>query len=99
MGALARYASVDEPLIFASELLTWFVQRGMAVKVKMRGDEYEIDERHQLPFFAYEPVIYGLVNIRTDGERLIVYVGQTNEIYAYKLDPSKIPVRVPVEGP
>lgn len=90
MGALGQHSSVPEPLIFCTELVAFFQVEDMArlldpKKGKKRGD-----------FFAFSRTSFGIVKMRTDGKRLLVYTNSGNvklkEVYAYTLDNKGLPV-------
>ncbi|HSL64548.1 MAG TPA: MBL fold metallo-hydrolase [Gaiellaceae bacterium] len=87
VSALGQHARGAEPLVFVTELVAFFEVVGPAVTRRGR------------PFFAFERRAFGLVKVRTDGERLLVWTnsGQTRlkEAYAYTLDRGR-PVAVPV---
>lgn len=90
MGALGRFSRVDEPLIFCTELVAFFKTEGYArlsddKKHKTRGE-----------FFGFSRAAFGMVKMRTDGQRLLVYTNSGNvkmkEAYAYTLDNNGEPV-------
>ena len=109
MGALGRYSRVDEPLIFVTELVAFFqtegwvqpemhqLERGVAVITDGNAALLPTPPR---PFFAFRRTAFGIVKIRTDGERLLVYTnsGQADlkEAYAYRIgqDGAPVPERV-----
>ncbi|HYP25016.1 MAG TPA: MBL fold metallo-hydrolase [Actinomycetota bacterium] len=88
MGALGRWSrpGVPEPIIFVTELAAFFEKVGPAIP---KGGA-EADS-----FFAFERTAIGLVKIRTDGERLLVWTNSAKEdlkeAYAFDLtaDPPK----------
>ncbi len=94
MGALGKWARVDEPLVFVTELVAFFQVEGWsrltdAKKNKKRG-----------AFFGFSRTAYGIVKMRTDGRRLLVYTDSGNvkmkEAYAYALDEDGVPQPSPV---
>jgi hypothetical protein len=95
MGALGRWSRVPEPLVFVTELVAFFNVEGWsrlsdAKKAKTRGD-----------FFGFSRSAFGLVQTRTDGQRLLVYTDSGNvqmkEAYAYQLDESGVPIPAAVK--
>lgn len=100
VGALGKYSRLDEPLIFVTELVAFFELEGLT-----RPEFHELDKNNvcvikggaavlakkaRQAFFAFSRTAYGIVKIRTDGKRLLVYTdsGQSNlkEAYAYEVD-------------
>jgi beta-lactamase superfamily II metal-dependent hydrolase len=90
VGALGRHSSVDEPLVFVTELVAFFSVEGMARLVDVKR------KKARGSFFAFSRAAYGMVKTRTDGKRLLVYTdsGKANlkEAYCYELDAEKKPV-------
>ena len=88
MGALGRWSrpGVPEPIIFVTELAAFFEKVGPAIPEG--GDEGDA-------FFAFERTAFGLVKVRTDGDRLLVWTNsakeELKEAYAFDLtvDPPK----------
>lgn len=109
MGALGKYGRVEEPLIFVTELVAFFEVVGLTTPEfhKMKEGEAVIvggkavaDTKADKKFFAFKRAAFGIVMIRTDGERLLVYTnsGQSKlkEVYAFtindvgKTEPAKV---------
>ncbi len=101
MGALGKYGRVEEPLIFVTELVAFFQVVGATApechKMKnnlavVKDGVAVIDKKaaKRKAFFAFSRTAYGIVMIRTDGQRLLVYTnsGQTKlkEAYAYRMN-------------
>jgi beta-lactamase superfamily II metal-dependent hydrolase len=90
VGALGRYSRVEEPLIFCTELVAFFRMLGYARLTDKKKDQ-EVGE-----FFAFDRTNFGMVKMRTNGKRLLVYTNSGNvrmkEAYAYKLDKNGEPV-------
>jgi Metallo-beta-lactamase superfamily len=99
MGALGKFSRVEEPLIFVTELVAFFEMVGATsvechkldkkgVAVIKDGIAVEI-KKNKKSFFAFKRSNFGLVKVRTDGKRLLVYTnsGQAKlkEAYAYQL--------------
>lgn len=82
MGALGRWSRPDvpEPLVFVTELVAFFDKVGLAIPTGK-------DESHE--FFAFERTTFGLVKMRTDGDRLLVWTNsakdEMKEAYAFDL--------------
>jgi beta-lactamase superfamily II metal-dependent hydrolase len=99
MGALGKYGRVEEPLVFVTELVAFFQVEGFVQPEAhvVRNGEATIKDGAAVPlknvknrFFAFSRAAFGLVMVRTDGERLLVYTnsGQTDlkEAYAYRVN-------------
>lgn len=99
MGALGKFSRVEEPLIFVTELVAFFEMVGATnvechkldkagVAIIKDGAAVEI-KKNKRSFFAFKRSNFGLVKIRTDGKRMLVYTnsGQTKlkEAYAYEI--------------
>lgn len=110
MGALGKHSRVDEPLIFVTELVAFFEARGFIDpethlmrrgKAVVEDGEAVIDSRAEKSFYAFSRAAYGLVRIRTDGQRLLVYTdsGQADlkEAYAFALDATGEPIPTDVK--
>ncbi|HVF57348.1 MAG TPA: MBL fold metallo-hydrolase [Pyrinomonadaceae bacterium] len=110
MGALGRYSRVEEPLIFVTELVAFFQVEGLVSpechvikdgKAVVKDGEATLVKKPGRKFFAFSRAAFGIVMVRTDGERLLVYTnsGQATlkEAYAYKMNdfgkPEPTPVR------
>lgn len=112
MGALGKFGRVEEPLVFVTELVAFFEVVGptkpechkMKDKVAVIKDGVAVIDKTQAKrkaFFAFNRAAFGIVMIRTDGKRLLVYTnsGQTKlkEAYAYCINewgkPEPIAVR------
>ena len=103
MGALGKFSRVEEPLIFVTELVAFFELVGATnvechkldkagVAVVQDGAAVEI-AKNKKSFFAFKRSNFGLVKIRTDGKRMLVYTnsGQTKlkEAYAFEIENGK----------
>lgn len=100
IGALGKYSRVEEPLIFVTELVAFFNMEGLVTpechqfdknnKVMIKDGEAVLDKKAKKKFFAFSRTAFGIVMIRTDGERLLVYTnsGQATmkETYAFKMN-------------
>jgi beta-lactamase superfamily II metal-dependent hydrolase len=99
MGALGKYSRVEEPLIFVTELVAFFQVEGTVTpechefkggKVVIKNGEVVLVKKPGKKFFAFSRAAFGIVMVRTDGERLLVYTnsGQATmkEAYAYQMD-------------
>lgn len=100
MGALGRFSRLEEPLIFVTELVAFFEmvgptsvechkldKAGLAI---VKDGAAVIVKKNQKSFFAFRRSNFGLVKVRTDGKRVLIYTnsGQTKlkEAYAYELE-------------
>lgn len=99
MGALGKYSrgAPSEPLIFVTELVAFFTVEGyvdpeahkiVRGKPVIEDGEVLTDPKAKEPFFAFSRAAFGLVKIRTDGERLLMWTnsGQTDLKEAYAFD-------------
>jgi beta-lactamase superfamily II metal-dependent hydrolase len=84
VGTLGKYSRLEEPLVFVTELVAFFEQRGWST---------EIDNKQKpvgKPYYGFSRAAFGLVKTRTNGTRLLVYTNSANikmkEAYAFKLD-------------
>ncbi len=89
MGALGRHsrADVDEPLVLVTELAAFFHFEG-----RVRPDpsfEHPQATKTTRPFYAFSRAAFGIVKVRTDGERMLVYTYSGNddlkEAYAFQV--------------
>ena len=91
IGALGKWARVDEPLIFVTELVAFFNVEGWSKLSNPKTKE----EKARGTFFGFSRTAYGIVKTRTNGKRLLVYTDsgdvQMKEAYAYALDSSGVP--------
>jgi len=111
VGALGKHSRAAEPIIFVTELVAFFKAEGFLRpefhKLAEEGTplfedgqpvvDNKAEERGR--FFAFSRAAFGLVMVRTDGERLLVYTnsGRTDlkEAYAFGTeDGETFPVQV-----
>lgn len=101
VGALGRSSRIDKPLILVTELAAFFSVRGyvdtafheMRPGAKVGRNSKVVDLRalakKEKRFFAFSRAAFGIVKIRTDGTRLLVYTDSGNvkmkEAYAYEI--------------
>ncbi|MCI0345551.1 MAG: competence protein, partial [Chloroflexi bacterium] len=99
MGALGRSSRVAEPLVFVTELVAFFEVEGWtdperhqidAVGNAIIQDGQSVDlpaKQRKSKFFAFSRRAFGIVRIRTDGQRLFVFTDSGHddmkEAYAY----------------
>lgn len=82
MGALGRWSrpGVPEPVVFVTEMVAFF---------EVVGDAVAQDGEDGSEFFAFKRTSFGIVKVRTDGDRLLVWTnsGQValKEAYAFDL--------------
>jgi beta-lactamase superfamily II metal-dependent hydrolase len=112
MGALGRSSRVTEPLIFVTELVAFFQVEGFIdpwhhqikpdppLSDAQRRKKGLIDPAKRGRFFAFSRAAFGLVRVRTDGQRLVVSTssGQARlrEAYAFEIQAAGEPVPVAV---
>jgi beta-lactamase superfamily II metal-dependent hydrolase len=77
MSALGRCGRGEDPVVFVTELVAFFKAEDW---VELRGRR----------FYAFSRAAFGLVKVRTDGERLLVYTNSAQtklkEAYAYEFE-------------
>lgn len=111
VGALGKYSRLEEPLVFVTELVAFFkvenfvtpeshkMKDGVAV---VSNGTAALDPKARKPFFAFSRAAFGLVTVRTDGERLLVCTnsGRTDlkEAYAFLMDENGKPLPVPLRA-
>ena len=81
MGALGRASRVETPLVFCTELAAFFAARGV---VQPEGSANK--------FFGFERTVFGIVHVRTDGQRVLVFSHSSKETmkeaYRFRVDAS-----------
>jgi beta-lactamase superfamily II metal-dependent hydrolase len=95
MTALGRYGRTEESILFVTELVAFFEQIGWAYPAEERGEPPDLAR----PFYGFRRAAWGLVKVRTDGRRLLVYTNSAsarlNEAYAFTMeDGEPVPARV-----
>ncbi len=91
MGALGKYsrAAVDKPLVYATEMVAFFERLGLARVRRIRPDGREGEDLGRIPN-VYRKRTFGIVHVRTDGERVLVatHSGKDDqkESYAFRVD-------------
>ena len=97
MCALGRHArpALDHPLVFVTELAAFFKAEGYVTPAppsppepgREPGRGREETTRRRRPFFAFTRQSFGMVRVRTDGRRLLVYTysgkDDMKEAYAF----------------
>ena len=99
VGALGKYSRAEEPLIFVTELVAFFAMEGyvdpechklVKGKAVIKDNEVVLDTKARKRFFAFSRAAFGIVMVRTDGERLLVYTNsgqeKLKEAYAYRIN-------------
>lgn len=79
VGALGRHSRLDQPLIFVTEMVAFFKKEGPAKRLNGSAT----------PFYAFSRSAFGVVHVRTDGNRLLVFTHSgkrdLKEAYAYTI--------------
>ncbi|MCR9196066.1 MAG: MBL fold metallo-hydrolase [Hyphomonas sp.] len=82
VSALGKVSRGDTGVIFMTELAAFFRYRGLVRDLKTSSDEEKV-------FHGFERTNYGIVHIRTNGERLVAFTHSgkrgMNEMYAYSV--------------
>lgn len=94
VGSLGRNSAVVDPLIFITELVAFFKVMDFVTPekhIEKNGELVEMQQKDQKStFFAFKRTAFGIVNIRTDGNRILVFThsGKQNmkEAYAFTVD-------------
>ena len=100
LGALGRFGRLEEPLIFVTELAAFFAVEGFVDpeyheltakgKAAAGAGEKVVDPAERGRFFALSRRAFGIVMVRTDGERVLVCtnsgLSDLKEAYAYRMD-------------
>lgn len=73
MGALGRVARGDTSLVFCTELAAFFALRGVS------GELAPSNEARARPYFGFERTNFGIIQIRTDGARVLVFTHSGKE--------------------
>ena len=86
MGALGMHARETASIVFVTEMVAFFEEVGWAKPTEEEGPE----------FYAFRRSAFGIVRVRTDGGRLLVYTDSgkrdMKEAYAFDLSPAGEPV-------
>jgi hypothetical protein len=84
MAGLGRHSRADDPTIFVTEMVAFFAAEGFVLNRPPAEGEWS---KRRDGFFAFSRAAYGIVRVRTDGQRLLVFTnsGQARlkEAYAY----------------
>ena len=83
VGSLGKFSRLQTPFVFVTELVAFFEMVGNAVPVKSKGKPEQ--------FFAFKRTQFGIVHIRTDGKRVLVFThsGRRDMKEAYALNVGK----------
>ena len=110
VGALGKYSRLEEPLVFVTELVAFFQVEGLTRPefhklgkdgvCTVKDGVAVLEPKAKSAFFGFSRTAFGIVKIRTDGQRLLVYTdsGQSDlkEAYAYTIDSKGKPAPAPV---
>jgi beta-lactamase superfamily II metal-dependent hydrolase len=96
VGALGKYGRLEEPLIFVTEMVAFFEVEGFVdpERHQIRNGKAVIKDGAAVDlknvknrFFAFSRAAFGIVMVRTDGDRLLVYTNSAQsdmkEVYAF----------------
>jgi beta-lactamase superfamily II metal-dependent hydrolase len=95
MAALGKHSRGDEPLLFSTELSAFFAYRGGVQpeqhETTDEGDVEELPEKDKRGFFfAFERLRFGVIRVRTDGQRVFVAPESASdtvkEAYAFRVE-------------
>lgn len=108
LGALGRFSRIEEPIIFITELVAFFQVEGwirdeyheLTAEGKKAVNGGGVVDPNEKDFFAFSRAAFGLVRVRTDGKRILVYTNSAlsdmNEAYAFEMDDHGKPVSVQI---
>jgi beta-lactamase superfamily II metal-dependent hydrolase len=112
VGALGKHSRSEEPIIFVTELVAFFEAEGFIRPefheladdgVPLMRDDRPLTDKEaegRGSFFAFSRAAFGLVMVRTDGHRLLVYTNSARttfkEVYAFGTDDAGEPAPVKV---
>ncbi|MDQ3587401.1 MAG: MBL fold metallo-hydrolase [Actinomycetota bacterium] len=96
MSGLGKYGRDHEPLVFVTEMVASFKPEGFVKNDPPKKGKWA---SRRDPFFAFSRAAFGLVRVRTNGQRLLVYTnsGQARlkEAYAFTMGDGKaVPQKV-----
>jgi beta-lactamase superfamily II metal-dependent hydrolase len=82
VGSVGRHSRLRNPLVFVTEMVAFFELVGNAIPVTRNKISKKAKE-----FFAFKRAQFGIVHVRTDGNRVLVFThsGRTNMKEAYAL--------------
>jgi beta-lactamase superfamily II metal-dependent hydrolase len=80
MGALGNHSRIPRSLVFVTEMVAFLKTEGWAT----------LDDASKRKFFAFSRSAYGIVHVRTDGKRILVFTHtgkrDLKEAYAFTID-------------
>jgi len=82
LAALGKYTRGDEPVIFSTEICSFFKYRGPALPAKRIKEDNEYKyypKKGGKHFFAHEKKQPGIIHIRTDGKKVLAVRHSSNE--------------------
>jgi beta-lactamase superfamily II metal-dependent hydrolase len=91
VGALGKYsrATVDKPLVYVTEMVA-FMQRLGSIEMRKISKKGTVEKTGAQITNAYRKTAFGIVHVRTDGERVLVatHSGKDDqkESYAFRVD-------------
>lgn len=89
IGSLGKHSRLPEPVILVTEMVAFFRLMGNSVTTSNKPGEAP---EH---FFGFSRAAYGIVKIRTNGTRLLVYTNSgkddLKEAYAFEVDEMGVP--------
>ncbi|WP_420545772.1 ComEC/Rec2 family competence protein [Nitrosopumilus sp.] len=80
VGALGKYSRIDQPLIFITELVAFFQTLGWSdPKIYHTKKLENVKKTLKSPYFSFKRTAFGTVNIRTNGEKVLVFTDSGRE--------------------
>ena len=93
VGSLGKHSRLSRPLIFVTELVAFFEVMGYArlTEGKKPDGSGDPSKKKGKTFFGFKREQFGIVHVRTDGTRVLVYTNSgrkdMKEAYAFKVAP------------
>lgn len=91
VGALGKYsrATVEKPLVYVTEMVAFMARLG-TIEMRKLNKNGNPEKKTSRIINAYQKTAFGIVHIRTDGERVLVFTHSgkdaTKESYAFHVD-------------
>jgi beta-lactamase superfamily II metal-dependent hydrolase len=92
VAALGKYSREEMPVIFVTELVAFFNTVGNTIpEYHHKSDGEWVEVKKKKPeFYAFKRTAFGIVKVRTNGKRLLVYTNsgqdKMKEAYAYEIE-------------
>jgi beta-lactamase superfamily II metal-dependent hydrolase len=94
VGALGKFSreSVDKPLLYVTEMVAFFQKLGKVDVQRYNKRSGKVSKKTETIVNAYKKLIFGIVHVRTDGQRVLVATHSARddqkESYVFYVDES-----------